>query len=92
MNQVSEVAQWIAATAKGRSTTLVAVDGQGGAGKTTLASVLACVLEAIGRRVEVVHMAITSSLPQKGLVVYGIYCGLTRTNFVTSGESLSPDL
>ena len=55
MNLLSEVVQQIVAVDKSGSTTLVAVDGQGGAGKTALASDLACALEAIGRRVEIVH-------------------------------------
>ncbi len=55
MNLVSEVIQQIVSVDRSRFTTLVAVDGEGGAGKTILASALAGALEAIGRCVEIVH-------------------------------------
>ena len=55
MKLLPEVVQQIIALDKSCSTTLVAVDGQGGAGKTALTSDLAYALEAIGRRVEIVH-------------------------------------
>ena len=55
MNQVSEVVQQIVAADVICSTLLVAVDGKGCAGKSTLAATLASELEATGRRVEVIH-------------------------------------
>ncbi|GJM43440.1 MAG: uridine kinase [Gemmatimonadota bacterium] len=49
------VVQRIVALDSHGSTALVAIDGLGGAGKTTYAAALICALQAIGRRVEAVH-------------------------------------
>ncbi len=56
----------------GCSTVLLAVDGKGGAGKSTFAAACASELEATGRRAEIVHFDdfyLPSSLQPKGAVV-----------------------
>jgi len=69
VNQASEIVQQILSLESSYSTTLVAIDGKGGAGKSTLANILASQLETTGRRVDIVHFDdfyLPSSLRMKG--------------------------
>ena len=55
MDAIAKVTERIVALNTGYSTVLIAVDGQGGAGKTTLVAGVAIKLAAAGLRVDVVH-------------------------------------
>ena len=55
MQQLSEVLRRVVALRAARATVLVAIDGPGGAGKTTLAARLASALEAAGLTHHVIH-------------------------------------
>jgi uridine kinase len=55
MNSVVSIVELVMRRQDARSTTLVGVDGLGGAGKTSLATSVATELSSGGRRVDVVH-------------------------------------
>lgn len=57
MDAVVEVVRQVIALDPGRPTVIVAIDGKGGAGKTTLARGRASEVAAAGRRVDLVHLA-----------------------------------